>query len=334
MDPLSQGALGAIVPQSVVDRGRMGAVVTLGALSGMAPDLDILIQSATDPLLFLEFHRQFTHALVFIPFGALICAAVLYPLFRRVFDFRTAYLVCFLGYATHGLLDACTSYGTQLFWPFTNHRVSWNTVSIIDPLFTFPMVAAIGVAIWRGRRAIAIGGFVWALAYMAVGALQNARVEAHADVLASARGHDPQRITAKPGFGNLLVWKLIYEDNGMFHVDAIRAGLAITHCGGASVARLGRLARLDDMSQQARDIERFRWFSDDYIAVDPGSPDDRPYVIDVRYSVVPDRIDALWGVVVDRAAPIDSHVDFVPQRRGSADQIAAYQRILSGDACG
>jgi len=35
----------------------------LGFLSGMAPDLDILIRSSTDPLLSLEYHRQFTHFL-------------------------------------------------------------------------------------------------------------------------------------------------------------------------------------------------------------------------------------------------------------------------------
>ena len=38
----------------------------------MAPDLDVLFQSPTDPILFLEFHRQFTHSLVFIPIGALL----------------------------------------------------------------------------------------------------------------------------------------------------------------------------------------------------------------------------------------------------------------------
>ena len=43
-----------------------------------------------------------------------------------------------MGYATHGLLDSCTSYGTQLFWPFSDVRVAWDTMSIVDPLFTVP----------------------------------------------------------------------------------------------------------------------------------------------------------------------------------------------------
>ena len=311
----------------------MGAVVALGALSGLAPDLDVFIQSPTDALLFLEFHRQFTHSLIFIPIGAFVCSVVLYPLFRRAFDWKTAYVVCVLGYATHGLLDACTSYGTQLFWPFSNYRVSWNTVSIIDPIFTLPLVTAIGLGLWRRQRTFAWFGVGWAIFYMSLGAIQNARVESYAHDLATSRGHEPTRITAKPGFANILAWKLIYEADGVFHVDAIRAGTELEHCGGMSIPRFDAFEWLPAESQLAIDIERFRWFSDDYLAVDPASPSDEPYVIDVRYSVVPNQIDPLWGVVVDKTAPLDSHVDFVPQRRGSPEQIDAYGLILSGEVC-
>jgi inner membrane protein len=71
MDPVSQGVVGAAFAQTAARRGQLATVAWYGALGGMAPDLDVLFQSPTDPLLFLEFHRQFTHSLVFIPFGAL-----------------------------------------------------------------------------------------------------------------------------------------------------------------------------------------------------------------------------------------------------------------------
>ena len=81
MDPISQASFGASLSQSFAKDGSKQAVALfIGALAGMVPDLDILIQSAKDPILFLEYHRQFTHSLVFIPFGALICALVFYPL--------------------------------------------------------------------------------------------------------------------------------------------------------------------------------------------------------------------------------------------------------------
>ncbi len=121
MDPISQASLGASLSQSFArDKSKQFSALLIGALAGMAPDLDMFIRSAEDPLLFLEFHRQFTHSLIFIPVGAFLCSLVFYPFFRKKLSFAQIYLFSFLAYATHGMLDACTSYGTQLFWPFSN----------------------------------------------------------------------------------------------------------------------------------------------------------------------------------------------------------------------
>ncbi|MFT5657456.1 MAG: inner membrane protein, partial [Gammaproteobacteria bacterium] len=79
MDPLTQGVLGAALPLAAARRSdHLVAVGILGLLSGMAPDLDVLLRSSSDPLLYLEYHRQFTHSLVFIPFGGLLCCLLLY----------------------------------------------------------------------------------------------------------------------------------------------------------------------------------------------------------------------------------------------------------------
>ena len=80
MDPLTQGVVGASLPLASARRRDIVSAAVLGFLAGMAPDLDVLIRSSEDPLLFLEYHRQFTHALVFIPIGGLICAMVLHAL--------------------------------------------------------------------------------------------------------------------------------------------------------------------------------------------------------------------------------------------------------------
>ena len=61
MDPLSQAAIGAAAAQSGSRASTLRHALWIGALAGMAPDLDVLIQSNTDPLLALEYHRQFTH---------------------------------------------------------------------------------------------------------------------------------------------------------------------------------------------------------------------------------------------------------------------------------
>ena len=112
MDPISQGTVGAAFAQSSANKHNIVKISVIGFIAGLAPDLDVLIRSSTDPILSLEYHRQFTHSLIFVPLGALIVTLLLYPLFRKSISLKTVYLASFLGYATHGLLDACTSYGT------------------------------------------------------------------------------------------------------------------------------------------------------------------------------------------------------------------------------
>ena len=116
MDPLSQGLIGAAISQSCAKKKNIRIAALCGALGGMAPDLDIFIRSTYDPLLFIEYHRHFTHSLAFIPLGGFIVACALYALLRKHSSFALIYLFTTLGFATHGLLDACTSYGTRLLW--------------------------------------------------------------------------------------------------------------------------------------------------------------------------------------------------------------------------
>jgi inner membrane protein len=240
MDPLSQGLLGAAAPKSIAPREHARLACLLGFLAGMAPDLDVFIRSPEDPLLFLEYHRQFTHALIFIPVGGFICGWLLHRLYagKRGLPLRTAVLYCTLGYGTHALLDACTTYGTQLLWPFSDARFAWNAVSVIDPLFTAPILALVAVATWQRRAVLARLALAWALVYPAMGVLQRERAEAAGWQLAANRGHEPLRLEAKPSFANLLVWKVVYETDDRYHVDAVRAAGRVSVYPGDSVPKL------------------------------------------------------------------------------------------------
>lgn len=315
MDPLSQAVLGASLSQaSTKDKTKQLSALLIGALAGMAPDLDVLIYSSEDPLLFLEYHRQFTHSLLFIPFGALLCAMVFYPFAKKKLSFIQVYLFSFLGYATHGLLDACTSYGTQLFWPFSDERVAWNIVSIIDPLFTIPILILVLFSAFKHKIHYARIAFIYAIVFLSLGLLQKQRAENAAIVLAKQRGHTNERIHVKPSFANRHVWKIIYEHDGRYYVDAVKLLWNVEIISGTSIAKLDIKRDYPWLilnSQQSKDIERFRWFSDDYLAVNPQDPDT---IIDVRYSFIPNHIKMMWGIELNKKYSnqniIDKHVKF------------------------
>lgn len=331
MDPVSQGVLGSVLPQAVAPSNpKRFAVAGAGWLAGMLPDADVLIRSSADPLLFLEYHRQFTHSLVFIPMGGLIAAALLWPIWRRWMGFVPLYLVCVLGYGTHGLLDACTSYGTQLLWPFSDVRYAWNNVSIVDPLFTLPLLFLVGWAGWSQRRRIAVIGLCWALGYLSLGVVQRERARSAAAELAARRGHVPVRLSAKPSFGNLLLWKSIYEFDGRFYVDAIRLGGDAQLYEGDSIARFDDERMLELPAGAAllrRDVARFMWFSDRYVAAFPRA---NPFLGDIRYSFLPHEVEPLWGIEwLDENA--DGHVRFINRRENVKAKIEVFRKMLWGE---
>lgn len=331
MDPLSQATLGAAAAQSLIKKSDLARIALIGALAGMAPDLDVLIQSSTDPLLQLEYHRQFTHSLIFIPVGALLCAIAFWPFMRRHMSFKAIWLTALAGYATHALLDACTTYGTLLLWPFSDARIAWNTISVIDPVFTLPLLGFVIAAGVKKSQFIGRLGMAWVALYLSIGVIQEERAIAAGEALAADRGHAPAVVSAKPSFGNLLLWKTVYEYDDHFWVDAVRAGGDVTIIEGDHVARLNLQSSfpwLDTDSQQARDVERFRWFSNDYLAIDS---DDPFLIVDMRYSHLPNEIKGLWGIRLDPDASADEHVTWIARRSADSERFEQLWAMLKGN---
>ena len=332
MDPISQGAFGTIFAQTISNKKKLIVGSILGCLAGLAPDLDVLIRSNSDPLLKLEFHRQFTHSLVFIPIGALIVTLLTQFFFKKYLSWKEAYLFCLFGYATHGLLDACTSYGTQLLWPFSNERVSWNNISVVDPFLTVPILIFIIIAIIKKNKLISFFGIIYIFLFLGIGVLQKNRAEEAGKFIANIRGHEGSRLTVKPSLGNLLLWKVIYENKGYYYVDAVRLLSETEHCQGTSIRKLNTLVDFDQLSkdsQQYKDIKRFSWFSQDYL----GLVKDQNIITDVRYSAIPNEIDGLWGIKIDISKNDNEHVEWIVNRSNFKAKWKKFFGLLLGKGC-
>ncbi len=332
MDPISQGTVGAAFAQSTANKNNIIKIGIIGFLAGLAPDLDVFIRSSTDPILSLEYHRQFTHSLFFIPFGALIVTLMIFPLFKKSLSLKTVYVASFFGYTTHGLLDACTSYGTLLFWPFSNERVTWNNISVVDPIFTIPVLVLAVTAIITRKPLLSFFAIGWMTFYLLLGFVQYERAFLVANDLAHSRGHNPERLTLKPSFGNLILWKSIYQYEENFYIDAIRTALSSTWCLGESIRMFDYQHHLPDLdleSQQRKDIERFRWFSQDYLGFDYA----KSLVTDVRYSMVPNQIVPMWGVVIDVQKSKNEHAIWWTSRTLEQSQLDMFKDMLIGKTC-
>jgi len=301
MDPVSQGLVGAVLPQSVSNKKEIRLAAAIGFLSGLLADIDVIIHSSTDPLMFLDYHRQFTHSLVFIPIGGFIAAGFCWLFLKKRLSFWKIYLYAFLGYGTHCFLDACTNYGTQLLWPFSDARIAWNVVSIIDPIFTFTLLFLVIIAAVRKSRLIARLGLLFAVCYLLFGLYQRERAEDALLSLAQSRGHDVERILVNPSIGNLLVWRSIYEAHGNYYVEAIRVGpfseSKIYNGGSIKVFDTAQeLPGLDTDSVLYSDINRFKSFAKDFLVVHPEYPD---IIGDLRMGILPNSTKPIWGIKIN-----------------------------------
>ena len=147
--------------------------------------------------------------------------------------------------------------------------------------------------------------------------------------LAEQRGHTPLRLEAKPSFANILVWKIVYETEDLFYVDAVRAGIVPRVFEGGSVEKLNidrDMPWLDMSSQQARDIERFRWFSNGYIARDPIYAN---RVIDIRYSMIPNEVAPLWSIELTPDAKKEAHANYLVHREADSARMNKMWEMLS-----
>lgn len=298
MDSITQGVLGAAAAQALLAR-RLGRRAWLyGALGGLAPDLDIFIRSAADPLLALEYHRHFTHALVMIPVGGLAVALPFIIRAKHRADRSAIILATTLGWATHGLLDAFTAYGTLLYWPFSRERVAWNVIAIVDLLYTVPLI--VGVILSTRRRSPGPARVALAITslYMAFCGLQRSRaLAAQAEVIA-ARGHVADRVEVFPTLFNDVTWRALYVADGVIHADKVRTPWfgASAVIPGASAPRFDADALPAEVLADPgarRGLEIFQWFSDGWLAGDPGRP---LWMGDLRYSFDPGGVDPLWGL--------------------------------------
>lgn len=334
MDPLTQGLLGAAAAQAVCGRVLPRAAWPIGMAAGMIGDLDVFIRPADDPLGGLSYHRHFTHSLAFIPVGAVVAALPLIWWQRFAGRRRAVLLAAAVAYATHGLLDACTSFGTLLYWPFSNTRVAWDLISIIDPVFTLILLTGLIWSVLARRRPIALAGLSLAGLYLGLGARQHARALEVQRQLAEARGQHLVRGRVLPSLGSLTVWRSLYQAGELLYADTLRLPLlsgAQVRVGSATPLVTTAALRAQGYSSACvlEAVERLIWFADGYVAFDS---QEAQVVGDMRYAGQSQEFASMWGLRLPPAG-VEEPPQFVrlyPRRTGRMQRIWEAIRTRNG----
>lgn len=214
MDSITQAFLGAAVGGAHLGPRIGRRALWLGAAVATVPDLDVLLIPLLDDVAELTAHRTYTHNLLFLLLASPLLGLLLarlqpaMPLGRR--DWTVFAALCL---ATAVALDCFTAYGVPLLYPFSYATVAIASISVVDPLYTLPLIVAV---IWawrvraRARRSLGVGLAI-SSAYLAVTlvlqwqATQVFRQELH------RQGIEHGRLFVKPTFLNALLWRAVAE---------------------------------------------------------------------------------------------------------------------------
>jgi membrane-bound metal-dependent hydrolase YbcI (DUF457 family) len=151
MDPITHGIAGALLGKGYLADRKGRVAIFAATLGAVFPDIDIIDEIVSpDPLAIVKYHRGITHSFVGLPFFAALLAWLTRWIARRrgieTPSWAMLTLIYGIGIASHIVLDGMTSFGTRMWTPISQQRVSWDLLFIIDFSFTaiilLPQIAA------------------------------------------------------------------------------------------------------------------------------------------------------------------------------------------------
>ncbi|MBL9186030.1 MAG: metal-dependent hydrolase [Opitutaceae bacterium] len=332
LDPITHTLLGASLAHVVFGRRLGRAAALAGGLAAFAPDADVFLHDAADPLFAIAHHRGFTHSLAFAPVGAAVVAALflLRPVWRDRGRWPALWAAATLAWLSHALLDAATTYGTQLLWPFSPTRAGWDLIAIVDPVFTLALLIGLVVAIVRNTARPAAVALAFGAAYLVLGGVQHARAVGAQRELAARRGHAPVRVEVMPTLANNLVWRALYEHDGRIFSDRIRvgwfSGATVREGWSLPLLRAAGLTPAEAARDRRRSFARFAWFSDDWVARSPADP---ALVADMRYTLSTEAFDPIWGIRFT-AEGANTEVEWLNRARDRRIDLSGTWREITG----
>jgi inner membrane protein len=337
MDSITHALLGAVTAQ-LGFRQKIGRDATwLAALSALTPDLDVLVVpllsltgTETDDLAQLTTHRGLSHSLLMVPLMALPLAAGWWYFRRRINNrhnhdqdvagdgsisqqpvkprqspFSLLYLCLLTAMMAHPLLDLVTTYGTQLFLPFTHRRFAIDAVPIVDIIYT-PILILTLLACYLVRRlsprpairsTLVIGwaGFLFSCAYIAAGWGMHNLAISRAMAVASGQERHVTSANAYPALGTIFLWRTVLRtDDGW--------GVARVHLFSRSLPTIRYAPQADNewvrRAERLEEVKVFDWFARSQLRADYSRQDGRHVVEfdDMRYAPTADSLESLWSL--------------------------------------
>ena len=183
---------------------------------------------------------------------------------------RDWYWLFFWAIFTHPLLDSCTTYGTQLFQPFSDYRVAFNNISVADPFYTVPFLICLLIArfLTRGTKArywVNWAGIIISSLYMTWTVYNKFKVNKVFEKSLAEEGFVYSRYTTSPTILNNFLWTCTAEGEDEFYQSFY--SILDREPKVKEFNIIPKNHNLVENFQGQEDFKVLRWFSKDYYAI-------------------------------------------------------------------
>ncbi len=303
MDTVTQIVLGSAIAEAGF-RKKLGAkAVVFGGVCGLLPDLDIITR-LQGTWQYLQHHRGISHSIFFLTLLTPIMGYLGYRYLGKKTYFLTWLWLAFLALVTHPILDLFTSYGTQLLFPLTSQKLAIDAISIMDPIYTLLLfcslfIGCLKIFSYDFRRNFAIAMLFLSTSYIGFGYLQSQKAISLAQRQLLSENRSIAKIRVTPSLFNIFVWRIIAQDNQ----ENFQIGIVST-LNPRPIVFCSVIKEKHPLVIEALDTEKgkiFQNFSMGLLSarVESNSEGYRVYLLDMRYGLVNDPSQNVFGAVFD-----------------------------------
>lgn len=278
MDSITQFTLGAAIGEAVLGKKIGNKAILWGGIAGTIPDLDVLFFPLLDNVQHLSFHRGYSHSILFAVLVSPLLAWLLWRWYKNYVPqttYKEWWHLFFWGIFTHPILDSFTTYGTQLFLPFSDYRAGINNIFVVDPVYTVPFLLLLIAAMFFNRssstrRKLNYAGLIISSLYMCFTLVNKVRVDHVFEQALQTQHIEYKRfMTATTPLNNVLWYCVAEADSGYY--------MGYYSFFDKSPVQFDFLERRDSLLtgiENTRAVNRLKWFSNGYYAVRQKSPDE------------------------------------------------------------
>jgi inner membrane protein len=222
VDSLTQIVLGAAVAEAVAGKEMGNKAAFCGAIAGTIPDLDVFLTRLYHPVDAALVHRGFSHSILFAVLMGPLLGYIVFRLYKRRYELNLWIKLFFLGIITHPMLDMFTNYGTEFLWPI-NWRITFNSVFVIDPLYTVPFMILLIIALFMKRDnpkryRINMAGIYYSTGYLLYGVVVKLFILGNATNYFAENDLQTRNAMVTPMPLTSFYWMMLAEDDTNYYV--------------------------------------------------------------------------------------------------------------------